>query len=64
MTLDNMELVYLVTRAYDEGFRAGFSLSDYGGDEKAESDALRNAEYLIARDDWIRSQIPEGTDAG
>lgn len=63
MTLSNMELVHLVTRAYDQGFLKGFSYSDYGGYEDEEQAILTNPDYIGERDDWIRSRIPEGTTA-
>jgi hypothetical protein len=63
MTLSNMELVRLVTEAYDKGFLRGFSHSDYGGYPEEEQAVLTSGDYIGERDDWIRARVPEGTTA-
>jgi hypothetical protein len=51
MTLSNMELVRLVTEAYDKGFLRGFSHSDYGGYPEEEQAILTSGDYIGERDD-------------
>lgn len=63
MTINNMELVMLLAQAHDRGFRAGFAYSDLGGYEEETLERLTDGNYIGDRDNWIRSQVPEGTTA-
>lgn len=56
--MTNEELVHLVTRAYDAGFRSAYyeTWEDTGYLEEI----LVRGDYLGERDDWVRAHVTEG----